>query len=329
MRPPGAGRGARFAPEKLMATIQTALGPIDAADLGFTLSHEHAAMQSPLVRHYYPWLGHRELARDGSIRELREAKAGGVDAIVELSTPDLGRDAALLAEISRQSGVHMVIATGLWRDIPAAVEGMPIDELADVFVREIEQGIDGTAIRAGVIKVANDAEGVSPRGERVLRAAARAARRTGVGISTHHWAPLEVGRRQLEIFQDEDTPPHLVCIGHSADSTDVGYLESLLQAGVYVSMDRYPGVPPRPQWEERNRTVKALIDRGWARRLMLGHDYARDYRREPAPNQVQHYLFLSKTAIPALIADGVAQADIDLMMRDAPRRFLSGETGSA
>ena len=309
-----------------MVTIQTALGPIDPADLGFTLSHEHAAMQSPLVRHYYPWLGFRDVAREGAIRELREAKAGGVDAIIELSTPDLGRDAALLAEISHESGVHMVIATGLWRDVPAAVEGMEIGALADIFVKEIEQGIDGTDIRAGVIKVANDAEGVSARGERVLRAAARAAKRAGTPISTHHWAPLEVGLRQLEIFQDEATPPHLICIGHSADSTDVGYLESLLQAGVYVSMDRYPGVAPRPEWEERNRTVRALIDRGWAEKLMLGHDYARDYRQAPAPNQVQHYLFLSRTALPALVADGVAPETIDVMMREVPRRFLSGES---
>ena len=158
-----------------MPHIQTALGPIDAADLGFTLSHEHAGMRVPLTRHYYPWLDALELQREGSIRELREAKAGGVDAIIELSTPDLGRDAALLAEISRESGVHMVVATGLWRDLPVALDAMDPDEIADIFVREIEVGIEETGVRAGVIKVANDAEGVTARGERVLRAAGRAA----------------------------------------------------------------------------------------------------------------------------------------------------------
>ena len=309
-----------------MPHIQTALGPIDAADLGFTLSHEHAGMRVPLTRHYYPWLDALELQREGSIRELREAKAGGVDAIIDLSTPDLGRDAALLAEISRESGVHMVVATGLWRDLPTALDAMDPDEIADIFVREIEVGIEETGVRAGVIKVANDAEGVSPRGERVLRAAARAAKRTNVPISTHHWAPLEVGRRQWEIFDDEGVPPHLVCIGHSADSTDVDYLEDLLKAGVYVSMDRYPGVPPRPEWRDRNRTVEALLDRGWAHQLMLGHDYARDYRKPPTPVQEQHYLFLSKTALPAMLADGVPQQTIDVMMREVPRRFLSAET---
>ena len=309
-----------------MPHIQTALGPIDAADLGFTLSHEHAGMRVPLTRHYYPWLDALELQREGSIRELREAKAGGVDAIIELSTPDLGRDAALLAEISRASGVHMVVATGLWRDLPTALDAMDPDEIADIFVREIEVGIEETGIRAGVIKVANDAEGVTARGERVLRAAGRAARRTNVPISTHHWAPLEVGRRQWEIFDDEGVPPHLVCIGHSADSTDVDYLEDLLKAGVYVSMDRYPGVPPRPEWRDRNRTVEALLDRGWAHRLMLGHDYARDYRKPPTPVQEQHYLFLSKTALPAMRADGVPAGDD---RRDDARRAAPVPVGGS
>src|SRR6185312_1944707 len=129
-----------------------------------------------------------------------------------------------------------------------------------------------TDIRAGVIKVANDAEGVTPEAERVLRGAARAVKRTGCPISTHHWAPERVGTRQVEIFKEEGAPMDRVCIGHSADTTDVDYLESLLKEGVWLSLDRYPGRAPRPTWEQRNQTVKTLIDRGWGDRLMLGHD---------------------------------------------------------
>ena len=83
--------------------------------------------------------------------------------------------------------------------------------------------------------------GVTPEGERVLRGAARACKRTGCPISTHQWAPEEVGRRQVEIFAEEGAPMDRICIGHSADTTDVEYLESLLREGVYLSMDRYPG----------------------------------------------------------------------------------------
>ena len=122
---------------------------------------------------------------------------------------------------------------------------------------------------------------------------------------------------------------HLVCIGHSADTTDVVYLESLLRRGVYLSMDRYPGADGRPDWRQRNATVKALIDRGWAHRLMLGHDYApapvsAGSKRTPASAEPTRYLFVTNTALPALRADGVPDETIDLMMRDVPRRFLTG-----
>ena len=88
-------------------------------------------------------------------------------------------------------------------------------------MREIEESIEGSGIKAGIIKVANDAEGVTPQGELILRAAARAAQQTGVRISTHSYAPGRVGLQQVAIFEDEGFPLNRVYIGHSNDSTDL------------------------------------------------------------------------------------------------------------
>jgi phosphotriesterase-related protein len=171
--------------------------------------------------------------------------------------------------------------------------------------------------------------GVTPEGERILRGAARASKRTGCPISTHHWAPEQVGRRQVEVFAQEGVQMDRVAIGHSADSTDVGYLETLLNAGVYLSMDRYPGGPGRAVWQQRNETVKALIDRGWAARLMLGHDHAPapalKGRMVSFPLGPTRYLFVSTVAVPDLRARGASEGDLDLMLREVPRRFLTGE----
>jgi len=99
----------------------------------------------------------------------------------------------------------------------------------------------------------------------------------------------------------------------------------LLKAGVFLSMDRYPN----PDWRERNATVKALVDRGWAHRLMLGHDESPTPvlagEEPPSREGAAPYLFLNTVAIPALRADGVSDEAIDIMLRDVPRRFLSGE----
>jgi phosphotriesterase-related protein len=312
-----------------MATVETVLGPIAAKDLGVTLSHEHVLVGMGEDNHHYSWRFDWPATRAQSIRELSEAKAGGIGTIIDLTTPDLGRDVEFVRDVSRASRIHIVAATGIWRDVPRSFWMRDLNEIADIFVREIEVGIGDSGIKAGAIKVANDMGGVTPEGERVLRGAARACKRTGCPISTHHWAPEEVGTRQIEIFREEGAPMDRIAIGHSADTTDVGYLESLLQAGVFLSMDRYPGAPGRPNWEQRNATVKALIDRGWANRLMLGHDYApapiltgAEPPTNPGPTR---YTFVSNVAIPALLKAGVKQETIDEMMIAVPRRFLTGE----
>lgn len=311
-----------------MPTVETVLGPIEASRLGNVLSHEHVLVGMGEDNHHYPWLFDWDQTRANAIRELTEAKQGGINTVIDLTTPDLGRDVEFVREVSRASGMNVIAATGIWRDVPRSFWTRDIEDIAAIFVREIEVGIGDSGIKAGCIKVANDMGGVTPEGERILRGAARACKRTGCPISTHHWAPEEVGRRQVEVFQEEGVPMDRVAIGHSADTTDVDYLEDLLRTGVYLSMDRYPGAAGRPNWEQRNATVKALIDRGWAERLMLGHDYApmpvlRD-REAPAASGPTRYLFVSTVAVPALIAQGVAEATIDLMLREVPRRFLCG-----
>jgi len=310
-----------------MAQIQTATGPVDAGRLGFTLSHEHLLVGSAGVFQGFPFLFDMKATFAQIIKELREARAGGVETIIDLTTLDLGRDVELAAKASRESGVHVVVATGLWLDVPRVFWGRDPDFLARVFIREIEEGIGGTGIKAGVIKVANDEGGVTEQGEVVLRAAARACLATNVPISTHQWAPEQVGLRQVEIFEDEGVDMRRVCIGHSADTTDVEYLVRLLERGVFLSMDRYPGREGRPSWQQRNHTVKALIDCGYADRLMLGHDYAPApvvAGQEPlAPEEPTRYLFLAKTAIPGLRKMGVGEDAIRMMTVEVPRRFLS------
>jgi phosphotriesterase-related protein len=138
---------------------------------------------------------------------------------------------------------------------------------------------------------------------------------------------MRIGARQVDVLLEEGVAPDRICIGHSADTTDVEYLVELLEQGVFLSMDRYPGHNIAPDWKTRNATVKALVDRGFAGQMMLGHDYAPGpviVGEEPVVETPTRYLFLSTTAIPALCEDGVSEEDIRAMTIAAPRRFLSG-----
>jgi phosphotriesterase-related protein len=312
------------------SVVQTATGPVDASSLGVVLSHEHTFGMGGGLWHAYPQLFDWDETERRVLQEFRAARAGGIGTMIDLSTPDLGRNVAFVRRISEQTGVNIVVATGLWRDIPRFFWDQTPERIARIFIDEIRFGMEGTTILPGVIKVANDAEGVSPQAELVLRAAAIASRETGTPISTHHWAPLKVGLRQSEVLLEAGAPPHLVCIGHSADTTDIEYLESLLRLGVYLSMDRYPGAEGRPDWRARNATVVELVRRGWTGRIMLGHDYGvRLIERgaTPSPPAVPtRYLFIQNTALPAMREQGVTDEQIRLMTTEVPRRFLTGAT---
>src|SRR6185295_4381468 len=167
-----------------MATVNSVLGPLDTADLGFTLPHEHVVVASAGILRTFPELyGDFDKLTEQSVLTLTEAREGGVRTMIDLSTMDLGRDVRFLAEMSRRTGMQIIAATGIWRDIPRSLWLRSPDEIAALFVREIEVGIEGTDIKAGIIKVANDMEGVTKEGAIILRAAARAAKQTGVRIS--------------------------------------------------------------------------------------------------------------------------------------------------
>ena len=127
-----------------MATVETVLGPVEASELGFTLSHEHVLASLGSDLRHYPWLFDADATRESLIRELTEAKAGGVDTIIDLTTPDLGRNVGFVAEVARATGVHIIVATGMWQDVPRSFWRRDPDRIAEIFAHEIEVGIEHT-----------------------------------------------------------------------------------------------------------------------------------------------------------------------------------------
>jgi phosphotriesterase-related protein len=315
-----------------MATINSVLGPLDTAELGFTLTHEHILTSSAGIRRTFPELyGDFDRFVEQAAATLTEAREGGVRTMIDLTTMDLGREIQVVADLARRTGMNIIAATGIWRDIPRAFWSRDPDEIAGLFVREIEEGIEGTGIKAGIIKVANDAEGVTREGEIILRAAARAAKRTDVRISTHSYAPHRVGEQQAAIFEDEGFDLNRVYIGHSNDTTDLEYLQGLLRKGVWLGFDRHNTfVPVGPDWEGRAQTLAALIKAGAGDRVMVSHDWSvLGIARSSDPTfsrsyNPQGWLFATKTLFPRLRELGISQEKIDRLNNDNPRRFLGG-----
>ena len=317
-----------------MTEINSVLGPMDTADLGFTLSHEHVIVSSAGIQYVYPEFIDRAGSIERGIADLGQAYSEGLRTIIDVTTIDLGRDIRMLEQVSRESGVNIICATGTWRDIPRVFWTSTPDMIAPLYIREIVEGIENTGIKAGIIKVANDMGGVTEEGEIILRAAARAQIATDVPISTHTWAPERVGEQQVAIFEDEGVDLNRVYVGHSNDTTDTEYLIGLLEKGVWIGLDRYPGRKTEltPDWEGRTETAWKLIQAGWSHRIMLGHDWSvtlsiasqemQEQRRQYNPDG---YLFITRRVIPRLKELGATDDDINNIFVDNPRRFFEGK----
>ena len=306
-----------------MTAVQTATGPVDHDELGVTLGHEHLVVHSPGLPQQYPWLYDREAMIDHTAAELVEAREAGVGTIIDVTPPDLGRDILMIEAISRRSGVNVVACTGIWRDIPRWFNAASVDEIADVFAHEIEQGIAGTSIRAGVIKVANNRPpGIDELQERVLRGAARAATRTAVPITTHT-SPYDVGRDQIRIFDDEGLPPHLLAIGH-AHTDDAGYLRDVLKGGHYLSIDHFK--PGRDGEDGVLAAIARLCAEGHAEHIMLGHDHVpeTDWRPHSRHEPPSTFVYVPTHVRERLAAIGVSPDGIEAMLVTAPAAFLAG-----
>ena len=314
-----------------MTIINSVLGPLETANLGITLMHEHILSSSIGLPQNYPDLlerGYMNHIVDG----LNKASAGGIATIVDATTLDLGRDVNMLAEVSRCTGVNIITCSGWWLEKTRFLSGATVDRLARAFIRDIQEGIAGTNIKAGILKAASDIAGVLPEEKTILRAVARAHHQTGVPIMLHSYSPGQVGRQQLAILKEEGVDLRRVKMDHSNDTTDLEYLIWILEQGCYLGMDRYPGQGTSPL--SRTKTLKALIDAGYKERLCLSHDWsltrhlAKDsHIGSPAKRKKLNpygYLYIQTIVFTQLREMGVSEEIINSLCINGPRNFFEG-----
>ncbi|HEY7983974.1 MAG TPA: hypothetical protein VID73_07400 [Ktedonobacterales bacterium] len=311
-----------------MAVVRTVAGPLDTAKLGFTLIHEHLRVRSEAVAEQWPHLYDAADERERAIAQVREAQHYGVATIADPTVMGAGRDVRLMQAVVAATGIQLIAATGLYtyNEIPAYFANRPIDALADAFIHDIERGIQGTDVRAAFLKCATDEPGMTRGVEHVLRAVARAHRRTGVPIMTHSHPASGTGLLQQDVLASEGVDLARVLIGHSGDTTDLDYLERLIARGSFIGMDRY-GLERILPTDQRNATVVALSTRGHAEHLMLAQDacatldwYPPEAMRRAAPNWTM--ALVPRDVIPALLAAGVTPAQIATMTVANPRRYF-------
>jgi phosphotriesterase-related protein len=316
--------------------VQTVLGPRDPADLGVTLMHEHLligwpgwqtdAAAPPFVR---------SEARKRCVDRMQELKELGVSTLVDPCPMDLGRDVELIAEVSEASGVHVVCATGLYKENQGAAPyfkfraqlGDAVAEMTDAFVKELTEGVGATGIKPGIIKVATGPNQITEYERMVLTAAARAHKATGVPITTHTDEGT-MGREQLDVFTAEGVDPRRVVIGHSCGSADLAYHVDLLDRGAYLGFDRF-GLEILHPDRLRAAALIGLLGIGFERQIVLSHDSVWCWLGRPLPIPPEQMAKWNPThvfrnVLPSLREAGVSQAKIDAMLVENPSQYFAG-----
>jgi phosphotriesterase-related protein len=320
-----------------MTTIQTVSGPVPAAQLGPTLAHEHIFVleQEPLENYVHVWgeaYWDEETRVADAIVKLRAVREAGITTLVDPTVPGLGRSIPRIQRINAEVDLNIVVATGVYAflELPNFLRYRSPDQIAELFVREIREGIDSTGVRAAFLKCAVEEYGVIGDLPRILEAVAAASLETGAPIMVHTNAVAKSGLQALEVLTGHGVDPCRIQIAHAGDSNDLDYLRAIADTGAFLGCDRF-GIEHFNPLGDRIATLVALLEAGYADQIALSHDGACFYDfmtgDEKFADEKPDYLLVSHTVLPALREAGVPEAHIDAMLVAAPARFLAGTPG--
>jgi phosphotriesterase-related protein len=305
--------------------VHTVKGDIVPAAMGLTLPHEHlfTDLRGPRVDDYAQADPAEVVA---AMRPLMEAAyAAGVRSLVECSTAGVGRNVTLLQHLAQATPINLIAPTGVYRQgfIPSELERLGVDELAQLWAREINDGIDGTAVKAGFIKIAASDDGVTLLEKRNLQAAALAAMETGAVVASHTIGGA-TARQEMDILAGAGLDLARFIWVHAQTETDHALHLEAAERGAFVEFDAIgaPWQEPEPMLD----AVLALIEAGHVDHLLLSHDAG--WYQPGAPSGqpdsgMRGYTALFEDFLPALRARGVGDEIVEEITVSNPARAFA------
>jgi phosphotriesterase-related protein len=297
--------------------------------------HEHVfVLSTEHVQNYGTggWWDEEERVRD-AVEKLDELKSLGIDTIVDPTAPGLGRYIPRIQRVNAEVDLNIIVATGVYAflELPSFLAYRSDDQLVELFVREIREGIDDTGVKAAFLKCAVEQHGIIGDVPRILADIAAASIETGVPVMVHTNAPAKTGLVALDTLTKAGVDPERVVIAHMGDSNDLDYIRAIADSGASIGCDRFNIEHFNPD-ANRIETLTTILAEGYADRVHLGHDAACffDFMFSNPYFADEHadYLHISTNVLPALRANGVTQAQIDQMLIDNPKRFFSARAAS-
>jgi phosphotriesterase-related protein len=316
-----------------MSVVETVRGPVEVSDLGPALMHEHIFVLQPeaLLNYGHVWgasyWDEEERVADG-IAKLRAVRDAGIRTLVDPTVPGLGRYIPRIQRVNAEVDLNIVVATGVYAflELPNFLHYRSPEAIAELFVREIREGIDDTGVKAAFLKCCVEEHGLVGDIPRILSAIAIAAVETGVPVMVHTNASAKTGLLALEALTKDGVDPAGMVIAHAGDSNDLDYLRRLGDSGAWLGCDRF-NIPHFNPDADRIDTLTKLVAEGYTGQIHLSHDAACFYDFMTGdPNfadERPNYLHIWTTILPALLEAGVTQEQIEQMTVENPQRFFA------
>lgn len=300
--------------------IQGVLGPLDSAELGQTLIHEHICCADWSMRANF---GPRFFEHDALIEMAKRCFAPlrlhGVRTIVDGTPINLGRDLPLIRETAEATGMNIIASSGFYFQEEPWLQARSEQWLYDLLYPDAES--------CGILKCAVEAAGVTPLIGRLLRATGRVAAAQGKPVFCHTASRAGMGIPALDELL-AFLPPEKIVLGHTGDTNDRDYLLSVAGSGAYLGFDRFGYCGRENSAENLAANIAWLCGQGYRDRILLSHDAAvylafwDDW--EESRKQTTDFCFIHETVLPLLTANGLTKGDLRAMLEDNPRRLFEG-----
>lgn len=326
----------------MSTTVETVTGPVSVDELGKTLVHEHFIFGYPGFQGDVT-LGpfYEEEALEAAAEIVRKIMSFGVKTVVDPTPNECGRNPLFLKKLSEKTGLQIICATGYYYEGEGAPPyfklrqalGTAEQEIYEMFKEEITNGIAGTGVKPGVIKLASSRDTITEYEKMFFRAAAKIHQETGIVILTHTQEGT-MGPEQAKMLIELGVEPSKIIIGHMCGNTNPEYHKEVMDQGVKIGLDRFglQGMVGAPFDQERVETLIALLDSGYEDQILLAHDTVNIWLgRPPVMNeQVMTILanwqptHLFENIVPVLRERGVTEVQIDKMFTDNAKSLFSG-----
>lgn len=297
--------------------IHTVTGTINSQSMGLTLPHEHIMCD---------FIGADKVSRDRynsdeiietMIPYVQEIKDLGVRTFIDCTPAYIGRDPEILAAVSKAVGINIITNTGFYKEpyLPSYTWELSADELAERWTKEETVGIDGTGIKAGFIKIAVNPGSLIPVQKKIVTAACRTHKNTGLTIASHTGKGI-AAVEQLDILDTEGVQSNKFIFVHAQSEPDIKFHFEVARRGGWVE---YDGINEKSA-DQNIKLITAMVEKGYEDNILLSQDSGWYYVGEEKGGNIRGFAFLIREFLPMLEKKGFDRNLIDKFTIENPRR---------